>query len=114
MAKINYTKEFEAFFKLYPHRWNHRVSLWVKNDKAGAFKEWKLLSVQERKLATEKAPTIEKGEFTPDARKWLKHKMWENESIGGPPPSKLPTLEEFNKQQQGKLTEKQARENAGI
>ena len=75
MAK--YTNEFEAFWKLYPGRTRHgRIR---KQDKLGAFVEWCKMMATEHKLAMTGHP--EQGEFTPDARKWLKWKRWQDEDV---------------------------------
>ena len=75
MAK--YTKEFEVFWKLYPGRTRHgRIR---KQDKLGAFVEWCKMTATEHKLAMTGHP--EQGEFTPDARKWLKWKRWQDEDV---------------------------------
>lgn len=73
-----YTPIFEQFWKEYPPRWSDSKSVWKKCDKSGAFNEWKKLSLAEQTLALAKVASVEKSKYTPDARKWLKHKRWED------------------------------------
>lgn len=75
---MTYSKQFEQFWQLYPGRTN-KCSRIVKQDKLGAFREWQKLTEDEREMAMSGHP--EQGEYTPDARKWLKHKRWEDEDV---------------------------------
>lgn len=81
MKKIARTKQFETFWQIYPPRWSERQSLWRKSDKEGAWREWRKMTDTDRKLAIKAAPTVERSKFTPDARKWLYHKQWEDEIV---------------------------------
>lgn len=40
---MEYTDEFEKFWKLYPKRWNRNSGLYVKRKKPLAFKKWQRL-----------------------------------------------------------------------
>ncbi len=75
---MTYTKEFKEFWQLYPGRTN-KVGRIIKQDKLGAFVEWRKLTKEERQLAMSKHP--KQGKYTPDARKWLRHKRWEDEDV---------------------------------
>jgi len=75
------TEEFETFWKLYPPRWSESSCVWRKSDKEGAWRKWKKMTPKERVLATKAAPSVERSKYTPDARKWLYHKMWEDEVV---------------------------------
>ncbi len=75
---MKYTEQFEKFWKLYPGRTNGFGRI-IKQDKSGAFLEWCKMNTDERKLAMSVRP--EQGKYTPDARKWLKHKRWEDEDV---------------------------------
>ena len=76
---MKYSQSFEQFWKLYPGRINTLGRI-RKQDKLGAFKEWRKLNHTEKLLAMFSHP--EQGTFTPDARKWLYHKRWEDEDLG--------------------------------
>lgn len=73
-----YTNEFEEFWQLYPGRTN-KLGRIRKQDKLGAFVEWNKMTGRERKLAMTGHPV--QDSYTCDARKWLKHKRWEDEDI---------------------------------
>ena len=75
---MSYTKQFEQFWKLYPGRTNKSGRI-KKQDKLGAFAEWCKMARAERLLAMFNHP--EQGTYTPDARKWLFHKRWEDEDV---------------------------------
>ncbi len=75
---MSYTDHFERFWKLYPGRTN-KLGRIRKQDKLGASVEWRKLTDGERELAMSGHP--EQGTYTPDARKWLKHKRWEDEDV---------------------------------
>lgn len=79
--KNNYTSEFEAFWSAYPPRYHEYTNKWIKSDKAGAFKEWLKLSREDRQQAVGATSGVEKGKYTPDARKWLYHRRWEDEVV---------------------------------
>ena len=76
---MKYTDSFEQFWKLYPGR-TSKVGRIIKQDKLGASVEWRKMTQTERLLAMFSHP--EQGQYTPDARKWLKHKRWEDEDTG--------------------------------
>ena len=77
---MSYTEQFETFWKLYPGRTN-KLGRIRKQDKLGAFEKWCKLTDEERKLAMVGHPVQDK--WTPDARKWLKYKRWEDEDVTG-------------------------------
>ena len=75
---MKYTVQFEQFWKLYPGRTNDRGRI-IKNDKERAALVWMKLTTEQRKLAMTNHP--EQGRYTPDARKWLKYKRWQDEDV---------------------------------
>ncbi len=75
---MKYPLLFEKFWNLYPGRTNKRGRI-IKQDKLGACAEWRKLTRDERALALTGHPA--QGQYTPDARKWLKHKRWEDEDV---------------------------------
>lgn len=73
--------EFKDFWKEYPPRWRERQKVWVKSDRFGAETEWMKLTNDEKIAAMTAVGSVERSSFTPDARKWLKHKLWQDEVI---------------------------------
>jgi len=84
--------KFEDFWKKYPPRWQERAKVWKKSDRFYAEIEWMKLSDKEKVAAVGTVGSVERGEFTPDARKWLKHKMWQDEITK---PSSSPPVQRF-------------------
>ena len=77
--EMKYSEQFEQFWKLYPGRTNDRGRI-IKNDKDGAAVMWVKLTTEQRKLAMTNHP--EQGKYTPDGRKWLYRKRWQDEDVG--------------------------------
>lgn len=84
-----YTEAFELFWRCYPPRWSETRNVWRRADKPGAFAEWQKLTPDEMIAALQSARKEEMSKWTPDARKWLKHKRWQDE-IGKKDFFKLP------------------------
>ena len=76
---MTYPKQFEQFWKLYPGRTN-KLGRIRKQDKLGAFTEWQKLKAEDRLRSLFSHPV--QDEYTPDARKWLKWRRWEDEDCG--------------------------------
>lgn len=83
--------EFKDFWKEYPPRWRERKKIWVKADPFTAEIEWMKLSDEEKIAAMVAVGLVERGGFTPDARKWLKHKLFLSEVVAGDEPSSSAT-----------------------
>jgi len=71
-----YTKDFLEFWEKYPARWSDER--WVKRGKYAAMQEWKKLSEQDRRDSLAKVRYVVKNKYTPDARKWLHNKMFDD------------------------------------
>jgi hypothetical protein len=76
--RTKYTEEFELFWALYPPRWNEDLHTWRKNGKQAAFVLWEKMTVEDKIKAFETAKKLKGSKWTPDARKWLLNKMWED------------------------------------
>ena len=79
-----YPESFEKFWTAYPPRWNGKK--WKKHCKLAAYSEWTKLDDDEKEIAIEAAWEEERSKYTCDARKWLHHHRWEDETIDGSPP----------------------------
>lgn len=72
-----YTEEFELFWSAAPRRHREGVGM-VKCDKWGAFVEWQKLDNEDKISALQGIVKVPEGKYTPDARKWLRHRGWED------------------------------------
>lgn len=75
---MNYTEDFELFWRAYPPRFNEERQLYRRADKPGAFAEWQKLTAEEKIAALNAVQREKSSKWTPDARKWLHHKRWED------------------------------------
>ena len=73
-----YTEEFELFWRAYPPRINLDLNVLRKADKQGAWLEWQKLTKDEMIAALNVVRQEKTSKWTPDARKWLLHKRWED------------------------------------
>jgi len=73
-----YTKDFLEFWEKYPPRWSTSQERWIKQGKFVAMQEWKKLSEQDKRDALAKAKYAVKSKYTPDARKWLHNKLFDD------------------------------------
>ena len=88
---MEYTAEFETFWKLYPSRWNSNVHSYVKRKKWPAFEKWQRLSQAIRNDCLAKARLIKATEGTPrDCVTWLNQRGWDDIELPAPPPKALP------------------------
>ena len=77
---MNYTDEFETFWKLYPSRWSRNQHCYIKRRKAPAFKSWQKLSqeIRNRCLRIVKKIKRSEGEAVRDCVTWLNQEGWED------------------------------------
>jgi len=76
---MNYTEEFETFWRQYPPRWNQNLSVYVKRKKCPAFKVWQKLPKEIRAKCLRIVKKIKKSEGTPrDAVTWLNQEGWDD------------------------------------
>jgi len=88
---MNYTEEFETFWKLYPKRWNRDLGVYVKRKKWPAFEKWQKLSQAIRNECLAKARLIKATEGTPrDCVTWLNQRGWDDIELPTPKPKALP------------------------
>lgn len=73
-----YSDDFELFWRSYPPRFNEGRNVYIRADKCGAFREWERLTLDEKVLALNAVQREKPSKWTPDARKWLYHKRWED------------------------------------
>lgn len=78
---INYSEEFELFWKKFKGRWKPETDEYVKVGKYDAFQEWQKLTVDEQRRAWTAADRV-KGEYVPDACRWLKRKLFDDFKAG--------------------------------
>lgn len=86
-----YTEAFELFWQSSPERYNEAKNAYIRADKEGAFREWQKLTVEQMILALKAVQKEKASKYTPDMRKWLKYKRWEDEVMQQPPKKPLPT-----------------------
>jgi len=76
---MEYTKDFEKFWKLYPKRWNRDLGIWVKRKKWPAFEKWQKLPKKIKQRCLEIVHLIKDAEGTPrDCVTWLNQRGWED------------------------------------
>jgi len=89
---MEYTPEFEIFWKAYPQRWNRDLSRFIKRKKFPAFQKWQKLSQAIRNDCLAKAHLIKQTEGTPrDCVTWLNQRGWDDIELEKPKliPAKL-------------------------
>ena len=95
---MDYTDEFEAFWKAYPKRWNQDLGCWVKRKKYPAFLKWQKLSQAIRNECLSKAHLIKRAEGTPrDCVTWINQRGWEDIELEKPEPMPAKYLPEMKK-----------------
>jgi len=77
---MEYTREFEVFWKLYPTRWDRTCSVRIKRKKRPAFDKWQTLDEGTRHEILTKARFIREfeGGSARDAITWLNQYGWED------------------------------------
>lgn len=79
MKALDYTKDFEEFWKRYPKRWNRDLGCYVKRKKWPAFLAWQKLSKDIRAKCLARVHLIAKLEGTPrDCVTWLNQRGWDD------------------------------------
>jgi len=76
---MNYTDEFQRFWKAFPSRWNRNYG-YVKRKKVPAFKAWQKLSqdIRDKCLRIVKQIKRSEGEAVRDCVTWLNQEGWED------------------------------------
>ncbi len=86
---MDYTEEFETFWKLYPKRWNRDMGGYVKRKKWPAFEKWQKLDQAIRNECLAKARLIKATEGTPrDCVTWLNQRGWDDIELPDKPQHK--------------------------
>jgi hypothetical protein len=77
---MEYTREFEVFWKLYPTRWDRTCSKRIKRKKFPAFEKWQALEDDTRHEILTKAKFIKdfEGSSARDAVTWLNNRGWDD------------------------------------
>lgn len=84
---MDYTTEFEAFWKQYPKRWNRDLSCLVKRKKWPAFLKWQKLPQTIRNECLAKVKLIKRAEGTPrDCVTWINQRGWDDIELEKPKP----------------------------
>lgn len=83
---MDYTEEFEIFWKIYPKRWNRSSGKHYKVGKYEAFQAWKRLSQKDRCKILIVVKYMQDGEFVLDAHRWLKKRRFDDMEIREPKP----------------------------
>jgi len=104
---MNYTEEFERFWKAYPARWNKESDRHYKVGKWEAFQVWKKLSQKDKEDILAKVKYIQKGQYVLDAHRWLKKRRFDDIEIPIPKPqwivAKKQTYAEWVEKSQSKI-----------
>lgn len=87
---MDYTEEFEIFWKAYPKRWNRSSGRHYKVGKWEAFHAWKRLSQKDRNDILIKVKYMKSGEFVLDAHRWLKKRRFDDMEL--PKPKRKPVI----------------------
>lgn len=77
---MDYAKEFEVFWKLYPKRWSVSRHAYVKRKKYPAWLSWQKLDddTQHEILLKIKLIKQSEGNYPRDAVTWLNQKGWDD------------------------------------
>jgi len=76
---MEYTEEFNRFWKQYPSRWNSNLNCYVKRKKHPAFLKWQKLTKEIRDKCLRIVKQIKRAEGTPrDAVTWLNQQGWDD------------------------------------
>lgn len=75
-----YSDEFETFWSKFKGRWSADQGSYVKVGKYLAWEEWQKLTIEEKNKAIAAADRVS-GQYTPDACRWLKRKMFDDFSV---------------------------------
>ncbi len=75
--RTKYTPAFDAFWKRFKGRYDPINNRYIKVRKFEAFQEWKKLDIEDQRAAWRAADKV-KGEYVPDACRWLKARMFDD------------------------------------
>jgi len=77
---MNYSEEFEYFWRVYPSRWDRDKSNRIKRRKAPAWEKWQKLDAETRHEILTKAKYIRdfEGTYARDAVTWLNQSGWDD------------------------------------
>ena len=82
---MEYSEEFETFWKKYPSRWNTEIGGYVKRKKWPAFEKWQKLSQAIRNDCLAKSRLIRLTGGTPrDCVTWLNQRGWDDIELPTP------------------------------
>ena len=81
---MDYTAEFETFWKAFPKRWNRSSGRHYKVGKYEASQVWKRLSQKDRNKILIVVKYMQTGEFVLDAHRWLKKRRFDDIEIREP------------------------------
>ncbi len=86
---MEYTEEFEKFWRDYPKRWNRSSGKHYKVGKWEAFQVWKRLSQKDKNKILIVVKYMQTGEFVLDAHRWLKKRRFDDMEIRKPKPKPI-------------------------
>ena len=76
---MDYTPEFEIFWKAYPKRWNRDLGCSVKRQKYPAFLKWQKLSKAIKAKCLSRVHLIKQFEGVPrDCVTWINQRGWDD------------------------------------
>jgi hypothetical protein len=76
---MDYTPEFEIFWKAYPSRWNRELGLSIKRKKYPAFLKWQKLSKAIKGKCLARVHLIKQFEGVPrDCVTWINQRGWDD------------------------------------
>jgi len=77
---MEYSKEFEYFWKWYPARWHAEKHVFVKRRKFPAWQSWQKLDADTQKeiLCKMKLIKASEGKYPRDAVTWLNQRGWDD------------------------------------
>ena len=78
---MDYTEEFERFWRAYPKRWNRESGRYYKVGKWEAFQAWKRLSNKDKADIFLKVKYMKTGQYVLDAHRWLKKRRFDDIEI---------------------------------
>ena len=82
---MDYSEEFETFWKAFPSRWNRDIGVFVKRKKWPAFEKWQKLSQTIKSDCLAKSRLIRLTEGTPrDCVTWLNQRGWDDIELPSP------------------------------
>ncbi len=91
VTQLDYTPEFEQFWKSYPRRQNSQGA-WIREGKYEAMIIWNQMGAEDRKHALYAVVIYEKGrpKLPKDACRWLKYRRYDDFDMPEEPGHHLP------------------------